>query len=358
MVFATGCSVLQRREWKNAARVWSAGMGESKRVSGRTWLMAGLVGVLLAACGGGGETVSANLFEPKRVLSFGDELSVIDDSASVGNGRKYSVNAFKAQTAPGAPLVTDCVAYPIWNQLLAASYLLAFPQCKGVIETPTGIIYAKPRARVADVKAQIDQHLAVAGSFSRAELVTALAGMHDVLALYARFDGGNREALKLEAEALGVAMAGQVNRIADAGGRVIVSTIPDLSLSPFAIAEDAAKPGQDRIGLLRDLSDRFNAKLRTTIYNDGRRIGLVLLDVDMQAAAKTPALYGYKDAKQAVCLSTAVLPACATNTLRVDENGVGEDAGLWLWADATRPSVSVHKNLGSTAYSRSRINPF
>ncbi len=333
-------------------------MVESMWMRGRCWLVGSLLGVFLTGCGGGGETVKIDPFEPKRVISFGDELSVIDDSASPGNGRKYAVNAFKPQASPGAPLVADCTLFPVWNQQVAASFLLAFPQCKGVVEKPTGIIYAKPGARVADVKGQIDQHLASAGSFNRSELVTVLAGTHDVLALYARFDGANRQALRLEAEALGTAMAGQVNRLADAGARVVVSTMPDLSLSPYAFAEDAAKPGQDRVGLLRELSDRFNAKLRTTIYNDGRRIGLVLLDVDMQASARTPALYGYKDVKQAVCVPTVALPNCATNTLRVDEAGVGEDAALWMWADAIRPGVSVHKSLGSSAFSRSRINPF
>jgi hypothetical protein len=342
-------------------------MGWTKRASSWGGLAALGLSVFLAACGGGSTQVPKEPFKPTRVLSFGDELSYLEDDKGDGNGRKYSVNYLADPTSTPPTVVRDCSVYRIWNQQVAQSYGLAFPECLKDIPVPTppatpapatGIIYARPGAKLAEVQSQINTHLTAYSGFTRSELVTFMAGSNDVLALYARFDGSNLEALKAEAEQIGRAMAGQVNRIADAGGRVVVSTIPDLSLSPFAIAEDVAHPGTNRIGVIRELVDRFNAKLRVNIYNDGTRIGLVLIDQYMIQVAAFPGGYGLTNIKEAICLPTAPLPECYRNTLKVDENGLTADPLAWMWADNLRVSVPLHIQLANEAYARSQINPF
>jgi len=52
--------------------------------------------VVLTACGGG--TSQVETFSPTRMISFGDEASlVVNDSAA--NGRKYTVNGLDANAA-------------------------------------------------------------------------------------------------------------------------------------------------------------------------------------------------------------------------------------------------------------------
>ena len=65
----------------------------------------------------------------------------------------------------------------------------------------------------------------------------------------------------------------QVTRIATSGAKVLLSTVPDLGLTPFGLAERAANTDTDRSALLTRLTARFNAKMRATIPNDGRMIG-------------------------------------------------------------------------------------
>lgn len=93
------------------------------------------IGALLASCGGS-EDVD---FVPARVLSFGDESSIIN-----ADGSKYTVNGIVPGS--GTPGTLDCTLNPIWNQVLATSYGLTFPQCPGSVpaSTPSSRILAQP----------------------------------------------------------------------------------------------------------------------------------------------------------------------------------------------------------------------
>ena len=83
-----------------------------------------------------------------------------------------------------------------------------------------------------------------AGGFRDNDLVLALGGMNDVLDLYDRFVKGESAAsMEAAARARGEAMAAVVNRLVDLNAKVIVSTLPDLGLSPFAQSEEANNPG-------------------------------------------------------------------------------------------------------------------
>jgi outer membrane lipase/esterase len=298
-----------------------------------------VVCALLVACGGGDQVKK---FEPVRVLSFGDENSVITSS-----GQNYSINGLNAEKT-----AIDCGLNRIWNQILANSYGLSFPQCVGAASAANSRILAVPMAKVADVKTQIDQFLTT-DRFGSNDLVSVLVGQNDLWAQYALYNGSNEAALIAAMEAAGVLYAEQVNRVANAGARVIVSTMPDQSLTPFALAQKAALTDTDRAALIKRLMSAFHLKLRVTLINDGNRIGLVLADEMVQQIVQFPASFSYSNINTAACLSTAALPNCTSATLVT-----GADASAWLWSDGTHLSAGGHSRLGEAARSRATGNPF
>jgi outer membrane lipase/esterase len=232
---------------------------------------------------------------------------------------------------------------------------MVFAQCNPTGAEVRARTLAVPGAKVADIAAQAAQ----VGPLAGRELVTVLAGAHDVLEQYARYPGVSEAQLSAELEATGAALAAQVNALADAGGKVLIATVPDLGLSPFAYAERAANTDTDRAALLSRLTLRLNAKLRANIYNDGRRIGLLLADELVQTVVRFPSSYGYVNVVAAACLSTAALPACNTTTLQPADGTIpAASAFSWLWADATHLSPGGHNRLGALAASRASGNPF
>ena len=295
--------------------------------------------VVLAACGGGQQVEP---FAPPRVLAFGDEASVID-----GVGRKYTVNAV---VAGGTAL--ECKTNPNWVQYLASAYGLVFPECNpDAVPAPSSRILAVPGAKVADLQVQIDAFVAGGGSFSAKDLVTIWAGQGDIKALYDSYPGVGEADLVAAAEQAGRVVAGQVNRIAEAGGKVLIATVPDVGLTPFATAEKAAHSDIDRAALLSRLSQRLNAKLLIGLIDDGHKIGLLQADSLVQAVVKSPLPNGFFNATESVC--TVALPDCTTLTLREGTSG-----DSYLWADALQFSAGGHKSLGNLASTRAHNNPF
>lgn len=308
---------------------------------------AALAAVLVAGCGGG-ERVTR--FVPTRVLSFGDENSVIVDASNNANGLKYTINT----TVSATDATIACSSAPIWNQYLAAAYGLRFAQCNpNAVATPSRI-YAANGATSIDVATQIDQHLSV-DSFSTTDLVTVLAGANDVLAQYAQYPTLSEAEMGANLDAAGITLAAQVNRIANLGGKVILATAPDMGLTPYAVAENTAHTDTDRAALLTRLTAHFNNKLRANIMNDGRLIGLLLLDETIQTLVKFPDSFGYTNVTSAACnptLAPQVL-ACTSLTLVTGATSV-----TYLWADDRHLSSSGHDRLGQLAVSRAVNNPF
>ena len=298
----------------------------------------------LAACGGG-QRVSE--FGAGRVLAFGDETSVIDAA-----GRKYTVNALFAD---GSGI--DCTANPIWVQILATSFGRVFRECPGLVADASSRILAVPGAKVADLASQVDDLLAQQQTFGSTDLATVLIGQNDVLALYTGYDGSNADALVAQAEAAGAEVVTQVARIAGAGARVVLATLPDLGLTPFARGE-----GADRARLLTRLSARFNVATLLALFNrglnDGHMIGLVRTDDLVRQIIPLASQNGYTNTTDAACLPSAPLPDCTTATLVTDSAGTPANANTWLWADDTHLSPRGHVNLGSVAVTRAHNNPF
>lgn len=301
---------------------------------------------LLAACGGG--TTQVDLFAPARVLSFGDELSRMDDS-----GAKFSVNALTTTT----PKTIDCNTSPIWTQYMAGTaYGKVFAQCKGTTTTPdvSAIRHAEVSARVDDVvatlKARIDS-----GDVQSTDLVTVMVGMHDIIDQYALYDGSNEAALIATLTAKGQKLAAQINAVTGTGARVLVSTIHDLGLSPWALKEKA-DVGDDRPALLTRMVDAYNRSMRLDLTNDGSKIGLLLADDLSRAMVRVPGAYGLGDVITPACLEANWNGVtCTTDTLIT---AAKDKASTYLWADQVHPAANFHVYLGQQAVSRLSNLPF
>lgn len=302
------------------------------------------LGVALLVSCGGGEPIDR--FVPARLIVIGDETSVLNT-----DGSKFTVNALVTGTD-----ALDCNANPVWVQALANAYGLQFGECPNTPGEPvTARFFAAAGAKVGDIAAQVT----AVGAFTGKDLVPVLAGANDIFEEYALLDSTVNGVVQSEAvltarlEGLGEALAAQVNRIADAGGKVLISTVPDLGLTPFAIAE-GAPPG--RAAVLSRLTKRFNAKLRIKITNDGRRIGLLLTDELVQAVVRNPGGSGFTNVIAPACdvLLAPVVTACTTAKLVA---GAIAPAN-YLWANDRLLGPNGHRLLGNLALSRASNNPF
>lgn len=311
----------------------------------RRGALAGLALALLAACGGG--TSQYDPFEPQRLLAFGDESSALDSQ-----GRKYSVNGLTTPTDGSDPVV-DCTKFPNWVQQLAGLYAFVFAECNpNGTDSPKARMLASPGAKVADIKVQIDAQTA-AGGFADGDLATVLAGANDIVELYQQYPGRSEEDLTAELRVRGRQLAQEVNRLVDFGVKVIVSSVPDMGLTPYAIKQRVEFGGSDRAALLSRLTAAFNEQLGVNIVLDGRFVALVQADLRTQAMVRAPSFYNVSNIALAACSDTIVLPLCDTSTL-VE----GAAAESWMWADELRPGYPVHRQIGALAIDRARRNPF
>lgn len=293
---------------------------------------------LLSACGGGTSSVEA--FTPDRVIAFGDDLSAL-----TATGNKYTVNALKTDGS-GA---IDCEANPLWIQTVASVYGYRFAECLGTATEARAKTWAAAGAKVADVRAQIDAQAAL--GFTAKDLVTVMVGENDIREIYeSRSNADSEETLLARARDRGIEVGNQVNRLVELGPKVIVATVPDIGLSPYGLAL-----GTSQAALLSRMTQALNGRIRVTILNDGRYVGLVLADEMVQSAVQVPSAYGLTNVTAAVCLSTVPLPNCTTDASSLVEGG---SSSTWLWADNQRLGSLAHVQLGNIAASRARSNPF
>ena len=311
--------------------------------------------LLLASCGGG--TTTSN-FHPTRIIAFGDETSSIIDLEGNFNGHKFSVNGTTSVTETAI----DCRSHQIWIQALAASYgTFVFPTCNpagSAVFDPPNRIRATVGARAADLAAQIDAQN-TDSELRDGDLVTVLVGANDVLAQYLQYPDISEVTITANVEAAGALVGQQVNRLASTGAKVLISTIADVGLSPFAIAEKAAHIDTDRQELIKRLVEKFNTALKLEIDNDGTRIGLVQLDEAVRQVVKFPGTAGILNGTTAVCdlsksqLTPPSILDCTEFTLIINGGGAS-----FLWADDRHLSFGGQQMLGQAAVSRAHGNPF
>jgi outer membrane lipase/esterase len=309
----------------------------------------GTAAVLLASCGGGTQIES---FKPVRVIAFGDEASYIHT-----DGRKFTVNnlIFDTTVTPAVPKVPaelDCVGNQVWVQQVAYSYGLAFAgRCPGTFNA-NGVMMAADGAKAADVSAQVTSFLA-GDTFSGRDLVTFMVGINDIK------DAVENAADPLAVvEAAGTRAGEEVVRITDRGAKVLVSTVPDLGHSPWAINRETTVPGT--VALASQLSARFNTRLRLKLQDvrdGGHAVGLVLGDEITLSMWRFPTSFGIANTTQRFCAPMPAITACdvTTRNTGVAATSYGFE---YLWADDYRLGPNAHYHIGAAAASRARTNPF
>ena len=155
-----------------------------------------------------------------------------------------------------------------------------------------------------------------------------------------------------DARARGKQLALAVNRLVDLGVKVVVSDLPDLGLTPFAIAQRALDPtGIDRAKIMSDLTTAFNEQLGVSVVLDGRFVGLVQAQLRFQSIGRSPGSFGLGNITDAAC--TTPLPNCTSATLIIDAV-----TSQYLWSDDTHLSTGGQSQLASLAIDRARRNPF
>ena len=313
---------------------------------------AGLVAIgalaALASCGGG--TYQVSTFAPVRMLSFGDESSRLEG----GQGLKYSINQISSTS-----LAVDCTLSPIWNQSLATSYGLVFSNCNPNASNNVSVLDETTVGGTVDDVVDKVAAFQAGDTFNYNDIVTIWVGMNDVLNEYRSNGTGDQTAILESMKQQGATLAGVVNNVANAGAKVILLTIPDMSYTPFAYVEQQ-RGDFDRAKLLSDMSTQFNLGLRSNIINDGSKIGLVLVDDLVRNAVRSPGSYGLisLDNQSYGCLPSAPLPTCNNQTLNNDPSTGQPANGSFMWADATHLGSVMQGQIGSQAVNRAHSNPF
>lgn len=322
-----------------------------RRIASRS--VAGLVaaGALaaLASCGGG--TYQQRAFVPARILSFGDENSRMEGS----QGLKYSINGVSQGT-----LQVDCTLNPIWTEAVATSFGLVYQHCNVNANFETDAIDLTTVGGTVDDLADSVAAFTAGDTFNGNDIVTIWVGMHDVLNEYEANATGDETVLLSDMKSQGIKLAGIVNQIENAGAKVLLVTIPDMSLSPFAYAE-SQKGDFDRLKLLQDMSTQFNLGLITNFINDGSKIVLVQADDYVRNAVRNAPGNGYIPLPNQTyaCLDSAPLPTCNDDTLRSDPStGIPVGSTHFLWADATHLGSQVQGQIGLQASRMAHSNPF
>jgi outer membrane lipase/esterase len=312
---------------------------------------------LLAACGGGKQ---AETFRAQRVVVFGDEASALGK-----DGRKYTINFVDAAGT------LNCAANPLWVQTVAASYGLVFEECNPTQALATGRMRAAYGAKSQDLQTQVDTYLANS-TVDKTDLFTIMAGTHDILAQFEAVPRAGEADMLAAMDRAGTLVGDQVLRLNQAGGKVLVATVPDLSLTPLGRQSSAA----DQL-LLNRLSTRLNDKLRVRLDadpNGGGRSG-ALLPVDENVnrfVINASVAAGFTDAVNPACLAPATAPiasdpaAVATVSTPMPDSSLPAScttatanplSGTWLWAGRFQFSAYAHGQLGQLAVLKLQANP-
>jgi len=185
-----------------------------------------------------------------------------------------------------------------------------------------------------------------------------MVGMYDVIAAYQQYPAVSEPELIAVVEAAGAETGRQVNHLTDLGAKVLLATIFDMGFTPFGAAERAAHADTDRAALLSRLTFRYNASMRATIVNDGRRIGLILMDEYVTSVGTIAGFGGFTNGTTGVCdltKSTFVPPSSLDCTAQTFISG---GTSTFFWADTLHLSATGQSVLGTLALNRAQNNPF
>lgn len=301
--------------------------------------------LLLSSCGGGGQSSQTKRFKPARLIVFGDESSLLlpGSTSTAIDGRKYTNNGFSTGTT-----TLDCSAHPIWVQRLAVEYQLVFAECNPGGVTPTAQMRAIAGGKVDDVKSAVDAFLASTPGNKPVptDLITMMVGTNDIIEVYTSVTTSalTQDAAVAEIQRRGELLAAQINRLTNDSntlGRVIYSTVPRVSLTPFG----RSKPSDDQ-SLLQLLTDSFNNSMRGQVRINGRSLGFLNTSQTFTNVADDVNDGGRPNEiiNVSVPVCTVAILSCTPLTLVT-----GGTIFNYLWADDTRFSFAGHIFIGDDA---------
>ena len=188
------------------------------------------------------------------------------------------------------------------------------------------------------------------------DLITVMVGTHDIIELFDSVKSSAllKEAAVAEIERRGALLGTQINRLtnkSDSLGRVMYSTVPRVSLTPYGLS----KSSEDQT-LLRLLTDSFNRSLRSKVRIDGKSLGF--LDTSQQFTNVVDAVNDNDDVDSItnvtgpVCPSVSIL-ACNQATLASGATSISH-----LWAGDINFSYAGHILIGDDAVDLARRLPW
>jgi phospholipase/lecithinase/hemolysin len=334
-------------------------------------LAAAAMAALLAGCGGGGDGDQTPRVKYAKLVTFGDSLSDVGTYgvgvvASMGGG-KYTVNGSTAKNwtellAAQAKVTAPCPAQTGLNSVASLggpvpvvnhSGCYSYAQGGARVTDPTGPGNANLLALgdasgalgqlTVPVVTQIGNHLAATGgSFAADDLVTVLAGANDlfmqvnVVNATAQAGGDANAAAAAAVQAMGVAgaqLAGYVQQLILAKGaqHVVVVNIPDVSLTPMAVAAGASSQA-----LIKTMTSTFNDQLKAlaTLPN------VLLVDsfTAIQQQVANPAQFGVTNATTPACDLTGKLAQLPTSLVCTSATLIAGDVSHYYFADSVHPT--------------------
>lgn len=277
-------------------------------------LAASATALLVAACGGSG-TVESQL-SPSRVVVFGDNFASINPRFTIDNSSATN-----------------------WTERIASRYGLTLTAASA-----GGTSYAAGGARIAAVAQQIDTFLA-GSTIASSDLVIVNAGIADILAELAEFEGSSQSSGQMIADVqqAGRDLGAQVRRLVSAGAKQVVVVGPyNLGRSPLAIETD-------RVSLLTDASGKFNEQLLVSIVDLGANVLYVDLAFYYNLVTSSPGSYSLSNASTGACLDANPTPTCTESTLKSSV-----DPAVYLFADRVYPTAVGNTLFGDWAFDRIR----
>jgi len=341
----------------------------------RSWGLSAVAGLLLAACGGGGDGDQSPRVAYSSLVTFGDSLSDVGTYATTvlqaaTGGGKYTINSASAKnwTELLAAQIGVAAPCPAQTGLNASGPLAAFAEAVQNHDDCTS--YAQGGARVTDpvgpgnaallnlgdqsgfvgqltdpVANQITRHLqASGGAFSGDELVTVLAGGNDVFmnlaTLEATVEAGGDPTAAATAAVTAMGQAGaelaayvQTLIVGNGAQRVVVVTLPDVSQTPLGNSLDAQTQG-----LVNTMVTTFNAQLAAGLADTPE---VLLVDAYTQGRAQTanPAQYGVTNVTTPACdLELLAATVFESSLVCSADTTIAGDVSRYQYADSVHPT--------------------
>lgn len=320
-----------------------------------------LSAAILAGCGGD------NTPQFSSVVSFGDSLSDIG-TYSVGTvkalgGGKYTINdptsknwielmAAKLNVAAPCPAQTGLEGAPSQGFSVPVtnfSNCTAYAQGGARVTNPIGPgnkalggTNAILGQLTVPVATQIQTHLTTrGGAFTGSEIVFVMAGGNDVFINLASVGaGGSPSAAVTAMGTAGAELGGYVRNLVIAKGAkyVVVVNLPDVSKTPFALAQST-----ETQGLINTMVTTFNVQLQQGLA------GTDVLLVDAYTTGRdqfaNPSKYGLSNVTTPACDLTPAKNPLGSSLLCTKNNLIAGATDTYQYADTVHPTPYGYKLL-------------